>query len=245
MLSYSGTGATTSGEQKVTKAISGLIITSTLNPNQIVNENISIWIERPNRENVVIATSLKLIDYLTLTNFFNDAIQSEGVNQTIAYCELSDSENGAVILNEGDSLKYKLDALVATESYAVYTIEDAQQGSEFYAFERKTFASEDLVRTQNVERAELGCFNLDASITQISLKYANGITVKYLPFELKTIARDVDPIYYINPDDSQVWLGHSNRLTIPLVGVSEIEIVKNPGTLIELITLSTKDLNEF
>lgn len=243
MLSYSGTGVVTTGEQKVTKAISALIISSTKTPEQFTTENITIWIERPNRDNVVIATSIPLVSYLILTNYNAEALQSDATNATIALCELSDEESGAVMLQDGDSLKYRIDGLVTTSTYSVYTLEDAEVGTDFYAFERKTFAAEDVTRTQNVERAELGVFNLHSSITQVSLKYMNGITVKYLPFEIRAISRDLDPVFSIS-NAGVVAQGHTSLVCMPLVGVSEIEVVKTAGTLIELITMTSKNLNE-
>lgn len=243
MLSYSGTGNATTGEQKVTKAISSLIVCSSLVPEMFNKEKITIWIERPNRDNVVIATSIPLLSFVLLTNYGSDALQSNQDFGTMAVCELSSEDNGAVQLNDGDSLKYRIDGMDALATYHVYTIEDAQVGTEYYAFERKTFATEDLVRTQNVERAELGVFNMEEGVSQVSLKFANGITVKYLPIELRTISRDIDPVFSIALAGA-VAQGHEDLVCIPLVGVDEIEIVKNDDDLIELITLTTKDLND-
>lgn len=235
------TGKTKTDEQKVTKSISGLIICSSLATADIVNENITVWIERVNGSNVYLAQSVKLLDYLMLTNFGSDAIQSDANFATIALCELS--TEGAVQLNEGESLKFKIDSLKSTATYTVYSVEDPITTLDFFMFDRKTVGSEELVKTLDVKSADLAVIDMHPSIKEIAFKYSNGMLVKYLPFELRTISRDIDPVFSI-ANSGTVAQGHTQKVCVPLVSVDAIEFVKDAGAVIEVTTRRDANLLE-
>ncbi|TXI68908.1 MAG: hypothetical protein E6Q46_00350 [Flavobacterium sp.] len=239
MESYIATGRTKTDEQKITKSIASLIICSTKTVDELTNENITVWIERVNGSNVYLAQSVKLSDFLMLTNFGSDAIQSDATYKTIALCELS--SDGAVQLNEGESLKYKIDSLISTHTYAVYTVEDPVNTLELFLFDRKTIGSEELQKSLDVRNADLCVIDMHPSIKEISFKYENGMQVKFLPFELRTIARDIDPVFSINQNAS-VSQGHSQKVCLPLVAVNSIEFVKDTGAVIEITTRKAGNL---
>jgi hypothetical protein len=71
---YNSQGRLKTGELKITKSISSLILCSTKSINELGSENVTIWIERVNGSNVYIAQSVKLVDYVMLTNYGSDAI---------------------------------------------------------------------------------------------------------------------------------------------------------------------------
>lgn len=236
---YKASGKTKTDELKITKSIASLILCTTKNVNELGNENVTIWIERVNGSNVYIAQSVKLADFLMLTNFGSDAIQSDSEFKTIALCELS--QDGAVQLNEGESLKFKIDSLTPAHTYAVYSVEDPITTLDFVMFDRKTLGSEELQKTLDVKSADLAVIDLHPTIKEISFRYSNGMLVKFLPFELRTISRDIDPVFAIN-QDSTVSQGHTQKLCIPLIEVDAIEFVKDTGAVIEVTTRRSANL---
>lgn len=239
MKIYGGTGVTSTSNLKVTKSVQSLIVATDKTVEEFTNESITIFIERVNLANIYLATALPLADFLMLTNYGNDSIQSNATFKTIALCELA--EDGAIRLNEGESLNIKIDGLNPAKNYELYAVEDADVVETFYKFDRKSIASEDTVKTISVEKAELVVIDLKSSVSEVSVKYANGTTNKHLPFELRVISRDIDGIYAINQDNT-VLQGHSTRVAIPSIGVNELEIVKTAGELVTVVTRTEVNL---
>jgi hypothetical protein len=65
--------------------------------------------------------------------------------------------------------------------------------------------------------------------------------VKYLPFELEVMSRDVDPIQAINQDGT-VSMGVDGRLSLPLHDVLSIEVNKQQGQIINFVVRTTKNV---
>jgi hypothetical protein len=236
---YNQKGRLKSDELKITKSISSLIFCTDKSINELNSENITIWIERVNGSNVYIAQSVKLVDYLMLTNYGSDAIQSDKTFKSIALAELS--SQGAVQLSEGESLKIKLDSLTSANTYAIYSVEDPITTLDFHVFDRKTLASEELQKTLEVKSADLCVIDMHGSIKELLFKFSNGTAVKYLPFELTCISRDNDPVFAIQQDNT-VLQGHSQRVVLPLLEVDFIEFVKDTGAVIEVTTRKSANL---
>ena len=236
---YNQTGKLKTDELKITKSISSLIFCSSKGINDFSAENVTIWIERVNGSNIYLAQSVKLVDYLMLTNYGSDAIQSNATFKSIALCELS--SEGAVQLSEGESLKIKLDNLTANQTYAIYSVEDPITTLDFHVFDRKTLASEELQKTLDVKSADLCTIDMHSSIKEILFKFANGTAVKYLPFELITISRDNDPLFAVSQDNT-VLQGHTQRVVLPLLEVDFLEFVKDTGAVIEVTTRKSANL---
>ena len=110
-------------------------------------------------------------------------------------------------------------------------------------FDRKTVGSEELVKTLDVKNADLAVIDMHASIKEIAFKYSNGMLVKYLPFELRIISRDIDPVFNIS-NAGTVSQGHAQKVCVPLVSVDSIEFVKDAGAVIEVTTRKDANLLE-
>lgn len=240
MKIYDATGVKDTPQIKVTKSVNAIIIATDKQPSELRDETISIFIEKVNQPNFQIATAVPLIDFLMLTNYGSDAIQSDRDFQTVALCELA--EDGALTLNEGETLQIKLSGLNEANKYVMYATEDANTVQHTHFIERKTIAQEDTVKTINVENCDLCVIDLDPSVSELTFRYANGNTTRFTPFELKCISRDVDPVFSINREGA-VSQGLDQKTSIPLIGVNEIEVVKTPGAMVTVSTRSEKPLN--
>lgn len=80
---------------------------------------------------------------------------------------------------------------------------------------------------------------VDNSVSDLSYQYSNGQVVKYLPFELQTLSRDIDPIQAVLADGTIVQ-GLTDRLTLPLVAVVGLEINKSQGSIINFVVRCLK-----
>jgi hypothetical protein len=234
------TGILKTNEIRSTKSIHALLLCMNVATDALVNETITVWIERVNRSNVYLATNVKLKAFIALTNFGVDSIQSNSEFATIAMCQLSD--DGNVQLNEGELLKFKIDGLKSTMEMAIYGIEEPNSSFDFYTFDRKNISSEDTQRVVSVENSELTHFST-ATVEEIGVAYGNGVTLRYLPFELSIVTRDIDPTFHLMANGTTTQ-GLSNEIILPTVGIATLEFQKTPGTLVEVTSRISKNLLE-
>lgn len=233
------TGKLKSDEITVTKSIGSLIIATSLALNELTNEKISIYIERGNGNNVIIANKVNLKDFILASTYGSEAVQSQDANKTIALCEIA--FEGSILLAEKESIKIQLDDLKSAHTYLMYGVEEPLYTNNLYFFEQKTIASEEFNKKIDVKGFDLAVMTTDATITDISYSFENGQVVKYLPFELQTLSRDIDPIQYLSVD-GLVSQGLSTRLALPLLSVNSIEVNKDQGSIINFLVRTIKNV---
>lgn len=234
------TGVTKSNELQVTKSIGSLIVISSLSLDELTTEKITVFVERGNGSNVILANKILLKDFILASTYGTEATQSIDLNsKLVALCEIAD--NASIYLAEKESIKIQLEDLIAGETYDLYGIEEPLATNALYFFEQKTVASEDFNKKVDVAGFDLAVMTLHESVSDVSFQYANGQVIKYLPIELQTLSRDVDPVQAITYD-GKVIQGLSDRLTLPLVSVVGLEINKSQGTIINFVVRTIKEV---
>ncbi|MGO4770410.1 hypothetical protein ACEN2I_02015 [Flavobacterium sp. W22_SRS_FK3] len=231
------TGVNKSPELQVTKSIGSLIVSSDLALSELKTEKISIYIERGNGSNVILANKIPLKDFILASTYGTECTQSDEDNALIALCELS--EGGSIFLAEKESIKITLEDLVDTKLYELHGIEEPESTDSIYFFEQKTVASEEFNKKIDVNGFDLAIMTVDPSVSDLSYQFVNGQIVKYLPFELQTLSRDIDPVQAILKNGSVVQ-GLNDRLTLPLVAVTALEINKSQGSIINFVVRTLK-----
>lgn len=231
------TGVTKSPELTVTKSIGSLILSSDLALSGLTSEKISIYIERGNGSNVILANKVLLKDFILASTYGTENTQSDNNNALIALCEIA--YEGSVFLAEKESIKIVLEDLIAGKRYDLHGIEEPVATNNLYFFEQKTVASEEFNKKIDVQGFDLAIMTVDDSVSDLSYQFQNGQVVKYLPFELQTLSRDIDPIQAVLAD-GKVLQGLSDRLTLPLVAVVGIEINKSQGAVINFVVRALK-----
>lgn len=226
-----------SSELTITKGISSLILASSLALDEFLNEKISIYIERANGNNVILANKVKIKDFILSSTYGTEAVQSDATFKTIAVCELA--LEGAIFLAEKESIKIVLDDLRIANTYEIYGVEHAVSTNDLYIFEQKSIASEEFNKKIDVKGYDLAIVTMDDSISDVLYSFENGQTVKFLPFELKSLSVDVDPIQYVKQDGT-VTQTIGNILALPLVHVDFIEVNKNQGSVINFLVRNLK-----
>jgi hypothetical protein len=221
----------------ITKSIASIIVGVDCKLNELLNEKISIYIERSNGNNVILANKISLKSFLLASTYGGEAVQSDADFGCIALCELG--QLGGIFLDEKESIKIEFSDLRAARKYDVYGIEDAYQTANLFHFEQKSIASEETNKKIDVRGFDLAIMSMDGTISDLSYTYENGQVVKYLPFELQTLSTDVDPVQYIAPDGT-VQQRTDGLLAIPLVHVDFIEINKAQGNLINFVVRTVK-----
>ena len=67
------TGATKTAELPITKSIGAIIFNTNLAPSDLLNEKISIYIERGNGNNVILANKVLLKDFILASTYGTEA----------------------------------------------------------------------------------------------------------------------------------------------------------------------------
>lgn len=236
----SATLVTKSQEFTVTKSIGGLILAIRgFNLSNLETEKISVYIERANGSNVILANKVLLKDFILASTYGGSATQSDMNFECIAVCELA--HLGGIALEEKESIKIQLDDLNPTAGvYDIYGIEEPIASSDLYFFEQKTVASEQFSKILDVKGFDLAVMTTHESVQDVSYRYSNGVVVKYLPFELQSLSRDIDPIQALKLNE--VIQGLSDRVTLPLEEVDTIEVNKSQGHVINFVVRSIKNV---
>lgn len=242
------TGVTKSQELTVTKSIGSLVLAiDGLALSALTTEKISVYIERANGSNIILANKILFKDFILASTYGSSATQSDATYECIALCELA-HEHG-IMLGEKESIKIQLDDLInAGVTYDLFGIEEAHTTNELYIFELKTVASEEFSKKVDVKGFDLAIMTTSNTVNDVQFRYVladelgneNKQIVKYLPFELQTISRDIDPLQAIN--GTAVLQGLTDRVTLPLVGVDQIEVNKSQGAVINFVVRSLKQI---
>lgn len=236
------TGKLKSDELSVTKSIGGLILGLSFPIDELLNEKISIYIERGNGNNVIMANKVLLRDFILASSYGSEAIQADATYPSIAICELA--VDGGIFLAEKEMIKISFDDLRSLQTYDIYGVEEPTATNNLYFFEQKTIASEEYNKKIDVRGFDLAVMTVDQTVSDVSYTYEheNVISVvKYLPFELQTLSRDIDPIQAIKADGT-VMQSLTGRLTLPLVEVEAIEVNKSQGAIINFVMRTIKNV---
>lgn len=224
---------------QVTKSIGGLILGLSMPVADLLNEKISMYIERANGNNFTLANKILLKDFISLASYGSEALQCDSNYPLIAICEIA--KDGGIFLAEGEKIKISFDDLRSAHTYDVYGIEEPTPTDVLFVFEQKTIASEEFNKKIDVRGFDLAVMTEHATVQDLSYSFAeNGGIVKYLPFELQTMSRDLDPIQAILQDGT-VLQNHSGRLILPLHQVDAIEVNKEQGAIINFVMRTVKN----
>jgi len=233
------TGRTKIEDIQVTKSIGGLIIALSVGILDLLNEKISIFIERANGNNFILANKILLKDFISLSSYGVEALQSDANYPLIAICEIA--KDGGIFLAEGEKIKISFDDLRSTITYDLFGVEEPVPTNSLFVFEQKTIASEEFNKKIDVRGFDLASMTESPTIEDITYAFSeNGGVVKYLPFELQTMSRDLDPVQAILFGGT-VLQSHSNRLMLPLFDVDSIEVNKAQGSIINFVMRTTKN----
>lgn len=233
------TGVGKVDEISVTKSIGAIIIAiGELSIEELTTEKISIYIERANGSNVYLANKIPVLDFILASSYGSEAVQSDAKYSTIAICELA--VGGGIFLAEKESIKIALDGLDSTITYDIYGIEEPTQTDVLAFFEQKTVASEEFSKKIDVKGFDLAIMTTHATVQDLVYRFENGKSVKYLPFELQTQSRDLDPIQAVT--GQQVLAQIPSRLSLPLLHIDEIEVNKEQGAVINFVVRNFKNV---
>lgn len=221
--------ATTTGEVRISKPVISLLIGTSADWNALNNATISAYIEK-SAGNVDLLVQFPLQKFMLMQTFSNQAVMPFSPTNSLyaGICELS--SQGAVHLNENESIKVKIDGVPSDEFITVYGIEDPIPSNQLYYFERKVCLSEEQSRKFNVVNNDLLAIDNYDILKDVVITYVNGTSNKYDGIELTAMALDIDPITLVEEGNVKN-LGNRTNLPIilPLIGVESIEFNKEVG----------------
>lgn len=225
---YNATGKTKSDELRVTRSIGAIGVAMSQPFSALTNETIDIYIERGDGDNTIIIPNLSLKAVLAgsvseAPAIFQDA---NGCSALMAICE-----NGAVSLQETESIRIKLDGLKSGVTYELHGVEYPANSNESVVWSKKNLLVGESNRKIDVSGQELMVLDNPDGITEATFTYVTGLTVKYTRKELDFISRDLDPIKIVDSDPTtlkgRTQYDFNGMLNFPLVGVNEIDFRKD------------------
>lgn len=216
----------------LTKSIGSLVVSSTVAVDALVNEQISIEVERLSGNLEITKGNMSLKDFILLTTFNGDAVTSDDVYETTAECEIC--ENGAIHLDEKDVIKIRLTGLDPAQTYVLNGIEAPDTSLAVLSLENKSMASDEKSKVFDVYDCDIVLLDAHASIEEIAYTYLNDVVVKYTLHELKVLSRSVDPVGYVRKNGT-VKASFAGKLQLPLFGVKSIEVRKSQGAIINMV----------
>lgn len=231
---------TKSGEIRVNKSIGSLVVAlESLSLNALTNEKITLYVERANGNNVYLANKLPLLDFILASTYGGSAIQSDIQFDVIAKCELS--LDAGIFLDDKETLIIELEGLKPLSGYKLFGIEEAEQTNLLYFFETKTLSSDDVNKKFQMVDYDMCVISDNGDISDISLTYPNNQVIKYLPFELQVVSRDIDPIAQVRFDDYPIN-NFGSRIVLPMVGIQFIEFNKSQGNSLNMVVRNLKSV---
>ena len=238
------TNKTNSGELSVSKSIGNLIIATDVAVGGFRIEKVTIYIERANGNNVYLANKVDLASFILASTYGSSAVQSSKDYKQIALCELA--VDGGIFLDEKETLKIEFDGLDVTKKYDLFGVEEPEISNLLYFFENKSVSSEDTNKKIQLTEFDMMVLNNDDTISDISLTFANRQVIKYLPFELEILSKDIDPISVFGEVHghglSTVSLGYPRKLCLPLISVDFLEMNKEQGELVNFMVRTIKQV---
>lgn len=216
----------------LTKAISSLVVSTTVPVDALTDEQIAVEVERLSGNLEITKGNMSLKDFILLTTFNGDAVTSDDTFETTAECEIC--ENGSIHLDEKDVIKIRLSGLKPTETYVLNGIEAPETSLQVLSLENKSMASDEKSKVFDVYDCDIVLLDAHQSIEEIAYTYLNDVVVKYTLHELKVLSRSIDPVGYVRKNGT-VKASFAGKLQLPLFGVKSIEIRKTQGSIINMV----------
>jgi hypothetical protein len=231
MQIYQGTGVTDTGIITLTKGVGSLAISHSLGINSINAQRISVWVERAGK-NKDIANDVLLKDFLLAATYGEDILQSDSTYATIGLCELT-NDGGFISLSDGEVIKLRLQSLNTTDVVRINGIEEPIASNDILTYERKTMASDILNQDFDVTGYDLIVLTKDNTINEIALTFDNGAVCKFLGYELEILQKSIDGLTAVS-SGGVITSGLTDRYVLPLKGVTNVNIRKNSGVMLNL-----------
>jgi hypothetical protein len=229
---------------EVNKAIGSLTFRTELELEALVNEKINIQIQRANGDNVEITNgNIPLKDYLVLGTIADNAIGCDVANEYAvkATIHLTEHDLSSIHLREKDLLRIALTGMNPDKVYVIDGHEAPLTTDDVYSYERKSMNSEHENMDFDVKGYDACVITAHSSITEINLRFDNGIVIKTTPQELRDQQEAEDPIAQVKLD-GKVLASFDSLLQLPLKSIVSINIRKEQGAIVNLLMRHDVDI---
>lgn len=210
-------------ETRITKGIGAFLIISSQSIEAFSNETITCWIEQNDGNNIDISKSVK-ISHFILGSVFGDTTINGSNGGTMAVCELANEGN--ISLDEGESIKFKLDGLKSAQTYTIHGLEYPVESEALVTWDRKTVLQGEITKELGISPYnEMIIENADV-IQEIEFIYSNGRAVKYPLAELKMMAYEMDN-FLLKSQDGTIVSEIPNTLVLDVTHMVSMEVQKD------------------
>jgi hypothetical protein len=169
---------------------------------------------------------------MLMSTFGTAAMFEIGGVKVAGICELT--QDGYVQVKPGENLRFRINNMSGVVDYSVYGIESPIMAKSALLYDLKNVQTDEQSKVFGVRQYDMLSFDTGYSaIDYVNFTFDNGKTVRMTPVEMRAIQIDTDPQCYTKETGSTVAY-HDSNLTMPLVGVVEIEIWKAVGTSVNV-----------
>jgi hypothetical protein len=228
MLHYSETAKTKSGEIKISRPIFAVLLTGSGPFSGILNEKISIDVERNNGSNTNIANQYPLSALCALATHGMPAIKSTA----LGWSALVPIASGAIPLKESESIKISLFDLRSAETYSVSSVEHPSTALTPFKYDQKVVVSDDVSRNVEIQGFTKMMVNNASAITQIAFTHQSGIVNRYEIAEIIAIAEADDAISILA--SGLVQSSPTDAFILDVSEIVQVEVYKASGTSVFL-----------
>ena len=227
---YNATGVRKTTQIRVTKSFGMLLIMSNQPFIDLLNEKISVYIERASGDNQHIATNISLKAFIGCAVFGEGKIiEKPDFFQAIA--ELSDE--GSIPLQENESIVIQLSDLKDAKTYQLHTIETPVISQETVFYTEKVFLNGQKNRSYEVNEFDECMLLGDFEKVRLTYPTDQGTqTTEHSKLEIRAIAADLG----LEREGSNQQI---EETLINIVAVSEIEIFAS-----NQVNLILRDINK-
>lgn len=212
----------------------------------ILNYKVSAGIQRKNGSNMYLFNKVALVD-LMLISALDDFNTLKDVAGTTYNCVIKLAESGNLAIEDGEEIVLSIEGANATHSIKVYGIEEPADSQTYKYYESKVLLSEFTnVKLTNLDQFDVMSLDKLNQLVDLTITYDNGEQIRYLPEELKYLARSVDFFALVSTSAtaSIIMNEFDNRLVLPVHAVQMIEFNKNSGQIMNATFSTEKHLNQ-
>lgn len=244
MKVISFTGVTDTPEYKVNKSTQALLIRTTASFDELALTTIDLSVVKANGNNIIIASKLKLHDFIIGSTYGGEAIHTSGTFKTVAICELTDGD-GAFPILDNENIIFSFSKCDDTKTFEVYAMDDPLTSGDLVKFDQKVLLTEEPSKTFQMSGYDLLLIdNSSNALESVTLYYSNGTNIQYPIAELDAMMKDIDPVALIDSDGAVKQ--NLGRIVVPLsspvsdLSIDKIDFYKNTAGSVPLVLRSTE-----
>lgn len=245
MLIATNTGATQYENIRNQKTYSSLLLeVNYAASDTVTNYKVSGQVQKKNGTNITLFNKVKLSD-LALISAQGEYNTFKDVANTRYFFKIELAEDGNLAIEDGEEIVLAVEGCNATHTLKWYGIEEPGYSHLYKYYETKVLLSEFTnVKLTSLDSQQVCVIDNITQLSDVTITFDNGEQIKYLPEELKFLAREVDFFGLVSTSAtaSIITNEYDSRIVLPIDSVTAMEFNKNAGQVMNVTFMSEKQM---